>query len=106
MIRKCHGIMYFSFFLFRYNVLREQLDENNFRRCYGNFFSKASFRKHLITAVFGVLSQQLQGTLTTVFERHLMIEDFTDMGVKSVPRHLTYYGMLLIHSNKPSLNLV
>ena len=28
-------------FLFRNNVIREQLDENDFRRCYGKFF----FRK-------------------------------------------------------------
>ena len=35
------------------------------------------------------------------FERHLTIEDFTDMGVKPAPRHLTYYCMLLILSNKP-----
>ena len=37
------------------------------------------FRKYLITAIFRVLSQQLQGTLTTAFERHLTIEDFMDM---------------------------
>ena len=41
-------------------------------------------------------------TLTTAFERHLTIEDFTDMGVKPAPRHLTYYCMLLFLSNKPS----
>ena len=29
--------------------------------------------------MFKVLSQQLQGTLTTVFESYLTIEDFTDM---------------------------
>ena len=29
--------------------------------------------------MFKVLSQQLRGTLTTVFERHLTIKDFTDM---------------------------
>ena len=26
-----------------------------------------------------VLSHQLRGTLTTEFERHLIVEDFTDM---------------------------
>ena len=51
--------------------------------------------------MFGALSQQLQDTLTMAFERHLTIEDFTDMGVKPAPRHLTYYCMLLILSNKP-----
>ena len=29
--------------------------------------------------MFRVLSQQLQRTLTTAFERHLTTEDFTDM---------------------------
>ena len=42
-------------------------------------FSKVSFRKYLITAMFKVLPQQLRGTLTTAFERHLAIEDFTEM---------------------------
>ena len=68
----------------------------------GTFFSKAPFRKYLIIALFGVLSQQLRDTLTTAFERHLTIENFTDMGAKPAPRHLTYYCMLLILSNKPS----
>ena len=69
----------FIFFLFRINGKREQLNESNFRCCYGNFFPKVSFRKCLITAMFKVLSQQLQGTLTAEFEKHLTIEDFTDM---------------------------
>ena len=55
------------------------MDENDFRRCYGNFFSKVSFRKSLITTMFKVLSQQLRDTLTTAFERHPTIEGFTDM---------------------------
>ena len=29
--------------------------------------------------MFKVLSQQLQGTLTTAFERYFKVEDFTDM---------------------------
>ena len=36
-------------------------------------------RNYLITAMIKVLSQQLRGTLTTAFERHLTIEDFMDM---------------------------
>ena len=36
-------------------------------------------RNFLITVMFKVLSQELGGTLTTAFERHLTIEDFTDM---------------------------
>ena len=41
--------------------------------------SKVLFRKYLIAAMFKVLYQQLGGTLTTAFERHLTIEDFTDV---------------------------
>ena len=45
-----------------------------------NFFSEVSFRKYLmITAMFKVLSQQLQDTLTMAYERHPPVEDFTDM---------------------------
>ena len=54
----------FSFFLFRNNGVREQLDENE---------KKVLFQK------FKVLSQQLRGTSTTAFERHLTTEDFKDM---------------------------
>ena len=43
------------------------------------FFSKVSFRKYLITAMFKVLSQHLRGIFTTAFERHLIIEYFTDI---------------------------
>ena len=43
------------------------------------FVSKVSFRKYLITAMFKVLSQQLQDTLTMAYERHPPVEDFTDM---------------------------
>ena len=57
---------------------REQLDENDFRHYYGNF-SEAPFWKYLITAMFKVLSKQLRGTLTTAFERHMTIKNFTDM---------------------------
>ena len=55
-----------------------------------------------MTAMFKDLYQQLRGTLTTAFERHLTTEDFTDMDVKPAPRRLTYYCMLLFLSNKPS----
>ena len=50
------------------------MDENNLRHYYGNFFFEST-----ITAMFKVLSQQLQGTLTTAFERHFTIEGFMDM---------------------------
>ena len=96
-----HSVFSFLFFLFRNNVIREQLDENDFRRCYV-FFPKVLFRKYLITAMFKVLYQQSRVNLTTAFERHLTTEYFMDIGVKLAPRHLTYYCMLLFLSNKPS----
>ena len=43
------------------------------------FLWRVSFQKYLITAMFKVLSRQLRGILTMAFERHLIIEDFTDM---------------------------
>ena len=45
-------------------TVREQLDENDFRRCYGIFF-ESTILKLLDQATFKVLSQQLQDTLTT-----------------------------------------
>ena len=42
-------------------------------------FSKVSFRKYLITVMFKVFPQQLQGTLTRAFERHLTNEGFKDI---------------------------
>ena len=94
-----HSVFSFLFFLFRNNVIREQLDENDFRRYV--FFPKVSFRKYLITAMFKVLYRQSRVNLTTAFERHLTTEYFMDIGVKLAPRHLTYYCVLLFLSNKP-----
>ena len=71
--------LFFFFFLKKNNGKIEQLDENNFRRCYGNFFLKVSFQKYLITAMFKVLFQQLRSTLTMAYERQLTFEDLTDM---------------------------
>ena len=85
-------------------LIREQLDENDFRRYI--FSPKVSFRKLwytvMITAMFKVLYQQSLVYLTTAFERHLTTEYFMDIGVKLAPRHWTYYCMLLFLSNKPS----
>ena len=33
----------------------------------------------MITAIFRVISQQLQGALTIAFEKHFTVEDFTKM---------------------------
>ena len=46
------------------------------------FYSKVSFQKSLITAMFKALSQQLLRTLRGAFKRHLAIEDFTDVLTK------------------------
>ena len=79
MIWRCHSILCFHFYFSLETTIRydekiwwedmmriwwERYDENK---------KKVSFWK------FKVLSQQLRGTLTTTFERHLIIEDFTDM---------------------------
>ena len=54
-----------SIFIFRLEqTVREQLDENDFRHCYGIFF-ESTILKLLDQATFKVLSQQLQDTLTT-----------------------------------------
>ena len=59
------------------------------------FLWKVSFQKYLITAMFKVLSQQLRGTLTMEFERHLTIEDFTDMDQHRCRACITTFGLLL-----------
>ena len=78
--------------------MREQLDENDLRHCYGNFFSKVSFRKYLITAMFTVLPQLLRGTLTMGFERHLAIEDFTEMNQHRCQACTNTFDLLLYAS--------
>ena len=61
-------------FLFRTKVKKDQLDDNNFRQGYGNYF-KSAILNLLITAMLKVLSQQFlsRGTLTTEFDRHLTV---------------------------------
>ena len=113
MVWRSHGIPCFHFhFLFGNTGKTEQLDENDFPCCYGKLFSKESFQKYLITAMFKVLFQQLKGTLTAGFERYFTIEDFRDMdhhrcwacsSEKVAPRQLGYSRMLLFLSNKPSV---
>ena len=102
------------YFLSRNNGIREQLYQNDFCCCYGEICFESVIRKYLITAMFKVLSQQLQDTLTMAYERHPLVEDFPDkilpiftdlwiiVGVEPVPRHLTYCSMLFFLSSKPS----
>ena len=95
MVWTCHGIPCFHFYL----ICLEQLYKRiiGWKRlpsllCF--FFSKVSLRKYLITAMFKVLYQQLRGTLTTAFERHLTIKDFTNIGCQACTKTfnlLSYY---------------
>ena len=48
-------------------TVREELDENNFRHCYG-IFSESTMLKLLDQAMLKVHSQQLQDIVTTIFE--------------------------------------
>ena len=97
--------MYFHFyFLFRNNFIRGQLDQNDLCRCFGNFFSKVSFRKYLITAMLKVLSEQLQDTLTTAFERHPPIEDFTDMDRKRCRASTKTFDLLCASFSQTNLD--
>ena len=110
-IWRCHSILCFHFyFLFRNNGIREQLDQNDFRRCYGNFFPKVPFWKYLITTMFKVISQQLQDALATAFARHLPVEDFTDI-VSSLPQDIWVIVVCFSFSQtnlafKPNLMLI
>ena len=76
MMWRCHAIPCFHFyFLFRNNGKRNKLDGNDFRLCYMVIFFESVIPKVLDYSYV----QQLQGNLTTAFERHLSIENFTDM---------------------------
>ena len=94
-----HSLFSFLFFfLFRNDVIREQLDENDFRRCYilsQKYYSESTWSqlcsKFFINNYEATWQQHLKDTLY-----------FMDIGVKLTPRHLTYYCMLLFLSNKPS----
>ena len=92
-------------------IERKQWDGNDFcrcYRCYGNIFSKVSFRKYLVTAMFKVLSQNYEAP----WQRHLkntlqlkILRTWTNIGVESATRNLTYNCMLLFLSNKPSFKI-
>ena len=66
-------------FLFKTTGKKKHLDEDDFCPFYGNFFGKCRSESYLIITLFKVLSQQLWTTLTTAFERHFKMEDFTEM---------------------------
>ena len=74
-----YSVFSFFIFLFRSNSKNEHLDKNDFRFPFMVIISKVLFRNYLISAMFKVLSQQLQGTLTTAFEIYFTVEDFKDV---------------------------
>ena len=53
-----HSVFSFLFFLFRNNVIREQLDENDFRRCY------VFFAESIISEVLD--HSNVQSSLSTI----------------------------------------
>ena len=91
-----HSVFSFLFFLFRNNIIREQLDENDFRRYV--FFPESIIPKVLDHSFV----QSSLSIITSQLERHLTTKYFMDIGVKLAPRYLTYYWMLLFLANKPS----
>ena len=108
-IRKCHGILCFNFyFLFRSNGNWEQVDENmklfhdenNFRCCYGFFF----FFESAIPNVFdhSYYDAPWRQYLKDILQLKIL-QTWINIDVVPAPRHLTYYCMLLLLSNKPSL---
>ena len=55
-------------------TIREQLDENDFRHCYGIFF-----RKYHSETTWSSHVQSSFATITTLFlKRYITVEDFTD----------------------------
>ena len=58
------------------------------------FVSKVSFRKYLIRAMFKVLSQQLQDTLTMAYESHPPVEDFTNMDQRRCRAYTKTFDLL------------
>ena len=91
------------YFLFK-NGRREQVNKNVFRRCYGKFFFESVIPKVLDRSYVQSSLSAVTRHLTTTFERHLTIEDFTDMDQHG-SRHLTYYCILLFLPNKPTFGV-
>ena len=73
------------------------MDQKDLRRCFGKFF----FESVILQAMLKVLSQQLQDTLTTEFERHPPVEDFADMDRQRCRACTKTFDLLLCAS--PSL---
>ena len=71
-------------FLFRTNSKKGHLeDENDFCHCHGNFFQNWHSESYLVTAMFKVPSQQLQGALTTDTLQFYILWTWIKMHAKS-----------------------
>ena len=76
MIWRCHSIPCFHFhFLFRNNGIREQLDQNDLRRCFGNFFFRKCHSASYVESSFSTITRHLdKGIWKTLsswrFHRH------------------------------------
>ena len=108
MIWKCHGIPCFHFyFLFRSNGKRQQVNENDYSRYYGNFFFWKCHSKSTSSHLF---SKFFLNNYDAPWQWHLkdnlqlkILRTWINIGVEPAPRHLTYYCMLLFLSNKSCL---
>ena len=68
-----------SIFIFRLEpTVREQLDENDFRRCYG-IFSKVSFWNYLIKPCSKFFRNNYKTLWQRYLKQYITVEDFTDM---------------------------
>ena len=92
MIRKRHDFPYFHFYFSFRNVIREQLDENDFCRCYSIFFRKSHSEstwsqpcsKLTLNDYEGHWQRHLKDTLQLKISWTLV-----NIGAKPAPRHLT-----------------
>ena len=63
------------------------------------FVMESVIRKYLITAMFQVLSQQLQGSLVTAFERNLTSDDSTHMDQHRWPAYMNTFAFITLFSH-------
>ena len=76
MIWRCRSILCFHFhFLFRNNGIREQLDQKDLRRCFGNFFFRKCHSASYVESSFSTITRHLdKGIWKTLsswrFHRH------------------------------------
>ena len=64
---RCYSSCLLLLFLFRTNGKKGHLDESDSCHCYDNFIWKCHSESYLIADIFKVPSQDLRGTLKTVF---------------------------------------